>query len=56
MRYVAITGIHIIAESFSISFNIFLLTVPQVDTYLKEITDDVVKNLTSNQWRVRESR
>ncbi|BFY99626.1 hypothetical protein BsWGS_02666 [Bradybaena similaris] len=26
-----------------------------VDTYLKQILDDLLKNLTSNQWRVRES-
>lgn len=26
-----------------------------VDTYLKQILDDLLKNLTSNQWRIRES-
>lgn len=26
-----------------------------VDTYLKQIADDLLKNLTSNQWRIRES-
>ncbi|XP_005102218.1 proteasome adapter and scaffold protein ECM29 [Aplysia californica] len=26
-----------------------------VDTFLKQILDDLMKNLTSNQWRVRES-
>ncbi|KAH9523696.1 hypothetical protein Btru_040672 [Bulinus truncatus] len=26
-----------------------------VDTYLKRILDDLLKNLTSNQWRIRES-
>ncbi|CAL1546641.1 unnamed protein product [Lymnaea stagnalis] len=26
-----------------------------VDTYLKQIVDDLLKNLTSNQWRIRES-
>lgn len=30
--------------------------VPQVDKYLKEILKDVISNLTSNTWRVRESR
>lgn len=28
----------------------------QVDKYLKEILQDVLSNLTSNTWRVRESR
>lgn len=28
----------------------------QVDKYLKEILQDVISNLTSNTWRVRESR
>lgn len=28
----------------------------QVDKYLKEILRDVISNLTSNTWRVRESR
>lgn len=28
----------------------------QVDKYLKEILQDVMSNLTSNAWRVRESR
>lgn len=28
----------------------------QVDKYLKEILQDVISNLTSNAWRVRESR
>ena len=27
----------------------------QVDLYLKEILNDLLKNLTSNQWRIRES-
>ncbi|XP_059151870.1 proteasome adapter and scaffold protein ECM29-like [Physella acuta] len=26
-----------------------------IDTYLKQILDDLLKNLTSNQWRIRES-
>lgn len=30
--------------------------VSQVDKYLKEILRDVLSNLTSNTWRVRESR
>lgn len=28
----------------------------QVDKYLKEILDDLVMNLNSNLWRVRQSR
>lgn len=32
------------------------LLVFQVDKYLKEILQDVISNLTSSTWRVRESR
>lgn len=32
------------------------LSVLQVDKYLKDILQDVISNLTSNTWRVRESR
>ena len=28
----------------------------QVDKYISEILSDLIKNLTNNQWRVRESR
>lgn len=28
----------------------------QIDTYEKEILSDLLKNITSNQWRIRESR
>lgn len=33
-----------------------ILNVSQVDKYLKEILQDVISNLTSNTWRIRESR
>lgn len=32
------------------------LLVFQVDKYLKDILQDVISNLTSSTWRVRESR
>jgi len=33
-----------------------VLLVVQVTKYLKPILDDLLLNLTNNQWRVRESR
>lgn len=34
---------------------IFFFFIFQVDTYLKEILDDLLANMTSNLWRSRES-
>ncbi len=28
----------------------------QVSKYIKQILDDLIKNLTNSQWRIRESR
>jgi len=32
-----------------------MLVILQITKFMKQILDDLIKNLTSNQWRVRES-
>uniref|UniRef100_A0A8C0R5Z1 Ecm29 proteasome adaptor and scaffold n=1 Tax=Canis lupus dingo TaxID=286419 RepID=A0A8C0R5Z1_CANLU len=46
---------HVLRKTREYSLHFRMIFLAAVDKYLKEILQDLVKNLTSNMWRVRES-